>query len=175
MVEESIRLDIALLAPRTFACPVEKCRHNYIGYCRLWQCTNYTLFRDFTGRCETCGSSLSQHLYCDACGIMAGPGHVAPSLSLFRTRVTHDRRGRPRTVPNALCGYCVKAWKRLDKLLGRETTFQEFILPQPKMFNGVEGFEPVRQGWSGYAPDKYRKKAGRPKKKRRHHDSTAAH
>jgi len=33
-----------------------------------------------------------------------------------------------------ICGHCVKAWKKLDNIIGREATFKEFCNHKPKLF-----------------------------------------
>ena len=60
---------------------------------------------------------------CEGCGVLAGLGYTELVLMRYRD---HD-----------LCGYCVVAWKRLEKVLGREATFKEFREPKLSMFEGA--------------------------------------
>lgn len=60
-----------------------------------------------TGKCEPC----------DACG-------------------TSDIEGSPFPYrEHNMCGHCVALWKRLDRLIGREATWGEFLNPKLSMFS----------------------------------------
>lgn len=100
-------------------CHVEKCRENLAGFCMQASCTNYILYHEETGECTTCGVKMSSHPKCDACGILYGSRH--------RELGSHYR-GRK------LCGYCIFAWKLLDKEIGRETTYEEFKSPMLRLW-----------------------------------------
>lgn len=80
---------------------------------------DYGAYRQVTGKCERCGVMMKNHPVCEACGILCGPGHLEDSLGNYRG--------------HKICGYCPKAWERLDKELGRETTWEEFTRPTPKL------------------------------------------
>ena len=54
---------------------------------------------------------------CEACG---GKGKLTGASALFRD---HN-----------LCGHCMINWQRLDIILGRVTTWEEFRRPLPKIF-----------------------------------------
>lgn len=71
-------------------------------------------------QCRVCGSDTR---ICDACLILCGENHLEGLPSGYRG---HD-----------LCGHCISSWKTLDKLMGRETSWKEFLDPQPKMLQEV--------------------------------------
>jgi len=116
-------------------CPIAKCHHNsnfcfrkkyaYLagGVCLEGSCSQYDLYRSVTGKCETCGAEMDNHPKCGACGILCGTGHLEGLPSPYRG--------------HGLCGHCVASWKRLDQLVGRETTWSEFLNPQPRIFSSV--------------------------------------
>lgn len=102
-------------------CPVTVCSRNVGRFCSGVSCSQYDLYRDITGKCETCGAKLDSHPKCDACSTLCGPGHLDTILSPYRG---YD-----------LCGHCIVSWKSLEQLAGRETTWTEFLNPQPKVFD----------------------------------------
>lgn len=81
---------------------------------------DYGAYRQVTGRCERCGVMMKNHPVCEACGILCGPGHLEDSLGNYRG--------------HKICGNCLKVWERLDKELGRETTWGEVTRPTPRLF-----------------------------------------
>ena len=86
-----------------------------IRSCQLCSGTLYMAYRAATGLCETCGEPMDTHPRCDACGFLCGSGHLE-GLSQYRG--------------HSICGYCITAWKKLEGLLGREATWQEFTHPR---------------------------------------------
>jgi len=76
---------------------------------------HYMVYRVKTGLCETCGESMKSHPKCDACGALSGSGHLI-SCSRYRG--------------HARCGDCQRAWERLDRIIGRKTTWEEFLRPE---------------------------------------------
>lgn len=80
---------------------------------------SYTVYREKTGLCETCGEPMKSHPTCDACGGSSGSGHLV-CCSAYRG---YD-----------LCGDCQRKWERLDRLVGRETTWEELLRPQTLFF-----------------------------------------
>ena len=75
----------------------------------------YTKYRERTGLCEGCGEPMESHPRCEACSALSGQDHNIQS---------YPYRG------HNVCGYCHHAWKNLEKLTGRETTWEEFIKPR---------------------------------------------
>jgi len=109
---------------KTYQCSVRRCSHNLEGFCTVLSCLHYVLYRVETGKCEACGAEMASHPKCDACGILCGTGHLYGVPSLYRG---HN-----------LCGYCVTSWKRLDRLIGGETTYEEFKSPPLRMWKTKE-------------------------------------
>lgn len=68
-----------------------------------------------TGKCPRCGTSIENHPQCPSCGILCGKGHLN-NLMDFRE--------------HQICTYCIQLWKKLDKLVDRETTFEELRQPE---------------------------------------------
>ncbi len=95
-------------------CPVTQCHYNKEGLCPKQSCSNWDLYREVTGECDTCNVAMKNHPKCDGCGILTGVGHEDFSSSY---------RG------HNLCGHCVARWKRLDKDVGKKTTWGGFMRP----------------------------------------------
>jgi hypothetical protein len=64
-------------------------------------------------KCQTCGVVMKRHPVCAACGILCGPRHLET--------LTVDYRG------HKMCYHCKNDWLRLDRIVGRETTWEEFV------------------------------------------------
>lgn len=65
------------------------------------------------GNCDVCGAGLEGHPACDACGILCGFGHIECGLSEYREHM--------------LCSHCLGRWKNMDRRMGRETLWREFL------------------------------------------------
>ena len=57
---------------------------------------------------------------CDACGVVEFGRQLHERLSLDREHL--------------ICGYCRGAWRRLDKRVGRQATWEEFLNPTPRQY-----------------------------------------
>lgn len=68
-------------------------------------------------KCEVCGVVMKTHPVCEACKILCGPGHLE--------RLTDDYRG------HKMCYHCFADWQLRDGIVGRETTWEEFLNPVP--------------------------------------------
>lgn len=84
---------------------------------------NYTQYREITGLCEECGEPMATHPKCQACNILSGPGH-----SVY----CNPYRGHD------ICGYCQGIWERLERILEREATWEEFLRPEVLFFFSKE-------------------------------------
>ena len=60
---------------------------------------------------------------CDGCNIYTGVGHIYSDLNLFRE--------------HKICQGCIDSWKRLDKTLGKEHSWDEFLHPRCSQNYGV--------------------------------------
>ncbi len=72
---------------------------------------DYVKYSKITHECEICGHGIAGHPKCPACNILCEGAHEQ-SLSSYRGK--------------QVCGPCQKAWQVLDKLLGRQSTWDEF-------------------------------------------------
>ena len=106
-------------------CPVTQCHRNEGGLCPAPFCPNWTLYREVTGKCDTCATPMNKHPKCDGCGILTGVGHEDSSSSY---------RG------HNLCGHCVARWESLDEIAGRKTTWMNMCNPNSLFFFTIEGY-----------------------------------
>lgn len=81
---------------------------------------SFTTYRAVTGKCEKCDAPMDDHPECDACGALCGSGHLDGLPSPYRG--------------HQLCGHCLVLWKRLDRVIGRQTLWGEFLIPPIKIF-----------------------------------------
>lgn len=65
-----------------------------------------------TGKCKVCHVDIATHPKCGGCAVLTGIGHHYFSI-LFRG---HN-----------LCNGCINKWEKLDKLVDREATWDEFL------------------------------------------------
>lgn len=72
-------------------------------------------------QCPRCYIIMRNHPKCNACGILCGIGHK---------NALCEYRGKK------LCSYCVGAWRRLERLIGREAKWGEFLRPDPLVRRG---------------------------------------
>jgi len=98
-----------------------------------------TIFVKAHPRCQRCGGNIL-HNYdeefcvlcsrpyeegerdcCEACGIICGAEHD----DIIYSYKEHQ-----------ICGHCILAWKRLDTIIRRETTFKEFCVPDLLFLKG---------------------------------------
>lgn len=87
---------------------------------------DYRQIRTETGICGTCEQKMTTHEKCQSCGFLCGNGHIL-SLSKYRRY--------------ELCGNCIHSWKVLERVQGRDVSFDEFasprlIKPPPKVREG---------------------------------------
>jgi len=68
-------------------------------------------------KCEVCGVAMKTHPVCEACKILCGPSHLES--------LTDDYRG------HKMCYHCSVDWQLRDGIVGRETTWEEFLNPVP--------------------------------------------
>ena len=100
-------------------CPVTECKRNKDGFCPEGSCPEYLLYRNVTGKCETCDAGMDSHPMCDGCGILCGPGHLDWLPSTYRG--------------HKLCGSCMVSWKALERVIGRKATWEESLNPKPQL------------------------------------------
>jgi len=72
----------------------------------------YEKSKERTGECKICHVNMAIHPRCEVCWVLTGIGHQYFS---------EDFRG------HKLCSGCINKWEKLDKLLGREATWNEFL------------------------------------------------
>lgn len=84
---------------------------------------DWETYRKITGKCETCGAVMTEHPICEGCKILCGMGHLE-----FLSRYWGHH----------ICGHCMAAWKRLEKMMGRKVTWEECLYPTVKMLEGAK-------------------------------------
>jgi hypothetical protein len=82
----------------------------------------YDVYRKMTGVCETCGQEMENHRDCDGCGILCGSGHLDDIQERWQG---HD-----------VCGFCSGRRHKLEGMLGREITWEEFVAPNASQVLG---------------------------------------
>lgn len=112
------------------SCVVTVCKDNTNGFCPRLDCLEYTLYRKVTGRCDTCGLKMAGHPMCAGCGALCGSNHDNALPIPYRGR--------------NLCPSCYDRWQIIEKVIGREATWEEFLSPQPKMFPKLKKNENIR-------------------------------
>ena len=78
-------------------------------------------------KCETCGVAMKTHPVCEACKILCGPSHLES--------LTDDYR------EHKMCHHCFADWQLLDRIVGRGTTWEEFLNPSLTIFKKLEDRE----------------------------------
>ena len=75
-------------------------------------------------KCDICGAAMEGHPRCEACGILTGGSHWGHPCSYQE----HE-----------ICEHCMGDWETLDKVVGRKTTWDEFL--HPRLPGGQKWYE----------------------------------
>ena len=76
-----------------------------------------------------CAHAVKEHQQCEACGILAGEGHLVLELVRYREKMLClGCVRRWEGLEKMLCPGCVKRWKGLEKKEGHPLTIEEMVM-----------------------------------------------